>query len=340
MTIAGTCADCSYVNYDSAASQLVRELRGKRSQPALSRRLGYRSNVVYLWEAGRAFPTAAKAMALAARVGVDPSDAIRRFYRKPPRWLGEQDFTTRQGITALLQDLRGRNTVAELARNMQRDRYAVSRWLSGATEPRLPEFLHFVDVCTLRLPDLLACFVDPLALPAVRRQWKALQASRATVNDAPWSHAVLRALELSDYRALTRHENGWIAERIGITPEEEQRCLTLLSRSGQIRQSKRRWVPRGISMVDTRHEPGAARKLARWCAGRAADALEAGSPGNFAFNVFSVSEADLEELRALQRDYFAQLRSIVQHSHPAERVVIANMHLFALDAESDTGEGE
>jgi transcriptional regulator with XRE-family HTH domain len=329
------CADYSYVNYESVASELIRALRAKRSQPALSRRLGYRSNVVYLWEAGRAFPTAAKAMAVAQRVGVEPSDAIRRFYRKPGQWLGEQDFTTRQGITALLQDLRGRSSVAELARNMRRDRYAISRWLSGATEPRLPEFLHLVDVCTLRLPDLLACFVDPLALPAIRRQWRALQASRATVNDAPWSHAVLRALELSDYRALTRHEPGWIARRIGITPEEEQRCLTLLSRSDQIRLTKQRWVPRGVATVDTRHEPGAARKLARWCAGRATDCLDDGKPGNFAFNVFSVSEGDLERLRALQRDYFAQLRTIVQHSQPAERIVVANMHLFALDGEGE-----
>jgi hypothetical protein len=165
----------------------------------------------------------------------------------------------------------------------------------------------------------------------MRRRWRALQASRATVHDAPWSHAVLRALELSEYRALTRHQPGWIAARIGITSEEEERCLTLLSRSGQIRSSKQRWVPRRLETVDTRPEPEAARKLARWCAGQALAHLDGGKPGNFAFNLFAVSERDLERLRALQRDYFAELRNIVNHSRGAERVVVANMHLFALD---------
>lgn len=293
--------------------------------------MGYRSNVVYLWEAERAYPTAATVMGLAQRVGVEPAGAIGQFFHKPPRWVDEEDFTSRDGVTRLLRELRGRTTVAEIARTMKRDRYAISRWLSGASQPRLPEFLHFVDVCTLRLPDFLACFVDPLELPAIRRRWRALQASRATVHDAPWSHAVLRALELSDYRALERHQPGWIAKRIGITPQEEQQCLALLSRSGQIRMSRQRWVPRRVETVDTRHEPDAARKLAHWCAGQALTHLDRGTPGNFAFNLFAVSESDLERLQTLQRAYFAELRNIVSQSRRAERVVVANMHLFALD---------
>ena len=55
-----------------------------------------------------------------------------------------------------------------------------------------------------------------------------------------------------------------------------------------------------------------------------------GSAGSFAFNVFAVSTQDLERLRQLQRDYFNQLRAIVAESAPVERVVVANMQLFAL----------
>ena len=38
----------------------------------------------------------------------------------------------------------------------------------------------------------------------------------------PWTQAVLRALELDDYQALSRHQSGWVAERLGITEEEEK----------------------------------------------------------------------------------------------------------------------
>ena len=36
------------------------------------------------------------------------------------------------------------------------------------------------------------------------------------------------------------------------------------------------------------------------------------TPGNFAFNLFAVSERDLERLRQLRRDCFRQLRSSVK----------------------------
>jgi hypothetical protein len=52
--------------------------------------------------------------------------------------------------------------------------------------------------------------------------------------------------------------------------------------------------------------------------------------GNFAFNVFGVSAADLERLRALQREYFAELRTIISRSDPTEHVAVATFQLFPL----------
>jgi hypothetical protein len=58
-----------------------------------------------------------------------------------------------------------------------------------------------------------------------------------------------------------------------------------------------------------------------------------GEPGAglFAYNLFTVSLADLERIRELQRAFFRELRAIVAASRPEERVVIANLQLFALD---------
>ena len=61
--------------------------------------------------------------------------------------------------------------------------------------------------------------------------------------------------------------------------------------------------------------------------------LSAGSAGLFSFNVFAVSLADLERLRELHRSYFRELRAIVSSSAPSERIVVANVQLFALDSE-------
>ena len=66
--------------------------------------------------------------------------------------------------------------------------------------------------------------------------------ARAATYDVPWSHAVLRALELADYAALPRHRLGWIAERLGISRKEEVRCLRILHAARQLRFDQGRWV--------------------------------------------------------------------------------------------------
>jgi len=319
------------MRHEVLSSQLIRALRGSRSQTALSRRLGYRSNVIYTWEAGDGFPTAARALGVARRVGVEPSEALARFYDQPPSWLGEIDVATRSGVTRLLGDLRGHRSINELAAATGRNRYAVSRWIKGTTEPRLPDFLRLVEACSLRLLDFIAAFVDPARLPAVADAWCALEAARGAARDAPWSHAVLRALELEQYRALPRHERGWIARRLGISVDEEDHCLELLSQAGQIREGSEGHFEHQVATVDVRRDRLATRNLAAWCAELGQTRLAESGAGTFTFNLFGVSAQDLARLRQLQRDYFAELRAIVAESQPVERVAVANMQIFCLD---------
>ena len=65
---------------DEAARQMLRALRGRRSQVALSRWLGYRGNVVAKWEGGQRFPTFGETLRACGRVGIDVPDALRRFH--------------------------------------------------------------------------------------------------------------------------------------------------------------------------------------------------------------------------------------------------------------------
>jgi hypothetical protein len=81
----------------------------------------------------------------------------------------------------------------------------------------LPELLSLLEAATFRLLDFLACVTSIDKLPTVAAEFRALEAARNTAYDVPWSHAVLRVLELTDYCKLPRHRPGWIAARLGIT---------------------------------------------------------------------------------------------------------------------------
>jgi hypothetical protein len=191
----------------------------------------------------------------------------------------------------------------------------------------------------LRLLDFIACLVDPETLPSVAGAYRDLEATRRAAYDAPWSHAVLRALELRDYRALRAHEPGWLAARLGLPAEEETRSLDLLLRSGQvIREASGLYAPARVSTVDTRRDPEAARKLRVFWSRAASERIErAGEKQQIAaaYNLFGVSRADLQRLRELQRAYFRQMRAIIAESEPVETVVLANMQLIELGEETD-----
>jgi hypothetical protein len=166
--------------------------------------------------------------------------------------------------------------------------------------------------------------------------WETLQVARNLAYETPWTQGVLRVLELEEYRQLPSCPPGWIASRIGIDPSEEQRCLQQLAISGQIRWAEGKWEPEQTMALDTRKDPAEAAKLRLWWGRVGLERAEQGQRGMM-YNLFSVSEKDLERLRELQKAYFAELRSIVAQSEPIERVVLATVQLFDLGETSAEG---
>jgi transcriptional regulator with XRE-family HTH domain len=319
-------------DYAKIASEFLRALRGRRSQAAFSRRLGYRTNVAYVWESGRAFPTAAKALGAARRVGIDLEVALRRFYKAPPAWFDTTDIASPSGVALLLEDLRGGTSLMDLARATGKSRFAVARWLRGDAEPRLPDFLLLIEKSSLRLLDWIACLIEPAALPSLARAWHELEARRRSAYDLPLTQAVLRTLELTDYHALGKHRPGWIAERIGISLEQERECLELLAQTGQIDLRRGRWRLREVTAVDTRRDAEAEHRVKHWWSLLALERLANPDSGMLSYNVFAVSESDFARIRELQIAYFRQMRGIIAQSSPSERVVLASLSLVPLDA--------
>lgn len=324
------------MDYEEVAAEFLRALRGKRSQNAFCRRLGYRSNVAYTWESKRGFPSATRTFEIAQRLGVELDDALARFFRIPPPWLGHVNLATLPGLAALLTDLRGSTSIVELASVMNKSRFAVSRWVKGETDPKLPEFFQLIECSSLRLIDFIETFVDPRAMPSISARWHTLQTARNLAYETPWTQGVLRVLELDEYRKLDTCKPGWIAAQIGISPEEEQHCLNRLAQVGQIRAVNGKWEATDIIALDTRKDAAAATKLRTWWGQVALERVERGQRGMM-YNLFSVSQKDLARLRELQKAYFAELRSIVAQSEPVERIVLATVQLLDL-GESDAPE--
>jgi DNA-binding phage protein len=138
------------MKFVQVAADWLRFIRGRRSQRAFSKRLGYRSNIAYRWECQMCFPTAAETFAFANRSGVRGREALGAFYGSIPSWAVKEDLATRRGVAALLRDLRGKTSLVELAARSGYSRFSIGRWMSGAAAPKLPEFLAVVEAATFR----------------------------------------------------------------------------------------------------------------------------------------------------------------------------------------------
>jgi len=313
------------VNYERLAAELVRAVRGKRSAMAVSRRLGFRSNVVNAWESQRAFPSAAQFYTLIERLSGRARASVQHFYQRSPDWLDQSEPWAPAGVARMLEDLSANRSILEIAGAMGKSRFVVGRWLKAQTEPRLPEFLQLIEVLSYRLLDFLEGFTEPSRLPAVGEAWNRLQLARRAAYEVPWSHAVLRVLELEDYQRLPRHRNGFIAKRLGITREQEQEALSVLEQSGQIQRISGRYELVQALVVDTRRDRASAQRVRQFWASVVTHRLRAEPETPFAYNLFAVSRADLLRIRDLERAFFRDLRSIVAASTPSETVALVTL---------------
>ncbi len=309
------------MNHESAeivAADLVRALRGRRSRAAFSKRLGYRSNVVYRWETGIAWPVTDDFLRAVGRVDPGVATLFPRFFGRsgPDGPSAEPPSAAR--VAAFLRELRGKTPIGVLAERTGYSRYRIGRWLKGSSRPRLPEFLSLVEASSRRLLDLFAGLIDPARLPSLAPRWRELCAAREAAYESPWSHAVLRALELAGYRR--NPSTAWLAARLGLDEAGVEAGLAQLRRSGQVERSRGRYRVRRVQMVDTGADPARARKLKATWARTAVDRLEAGSAGSFGYSLFAVSRSDLQKLRDLHLEYVRAMQSVIAQSKSSECV--------------------
>jgi transcriptional regulator with XRE-family HTH domain len=321
------------ISTDMLSRELVRRLRGSRSQPAFSKALGFTSNVVYTWESGRRHPEVSTFMRAAELGGLPVRQRILQFWPEVASSLAALRVSSPRGIQQLTRHIVGQVPKQEVAERAGVNRTTLARWLSGSTEPRLPEFLRLVDATTQRLLQFVAQFADPAKLSSTRLAYRDLQAQEKLAYDLPLSHAVLRALELVSYRALPAHDPGFLGRQIGLDPKAEEYYLSELAQSGQIRWDGTHWVVERVLTVDTRKDPVRNRQLKAHWAEAALERLRQGSEDPdalFSFNLFAISADSFRAIRELHLEYYDRVRAIIERSTDPDRVVLMNLQLVPL----------
>jgi DNA-binding transcriptional regulator YiaG len=310
-----------------AARQLLRAIRGQRSQVAFARRLGYRGNPITDWERGERFPTGEETLRAASKVGLDVRAAFARFTPQVPLTQAKARFE----LDVWLDRLRGTTSVSELAMRTGHSRYSVSRWLRGQAKPRLPELLLLIDAITGRAPHWVAGLVPIEQVGALTGRFVAAEAARFAAFELPWTEVVLRLLETRAMRGGGEIE-ARIATVLGMSSDEVLACLRTLLDAGAVTLVAGRYLVHAPMSVDTQGGAGALHRVKRhWCQVASARLDAPRESELFAYNVMSVSRADLAQIQERLRLAFREIRAIVAASSPEEVAAVVNLQLLAFD---------
>ncbi len=309
------------------AQQVLRALRGRRSQVAFSRRLGFASNVAAEWESGRRVPTAVTALRAAQRVGIDVLARLRAFRPSTGGSLRRLDAAS---LAAWLKAQQGNQALGAIAERAGLSRHQVSRFLAGHATPRLHQFLSLVHACSGRVSDLVALLVDIDAVRSLREEHARRSALRQLALESPWTSAIIAALECVS-RLDADAARAALVRMLGLGDEELARYLEQMERAGVIQRRQNRFMLGEPLVVDISAARESRLRLTRhWAEVGATRAGDPRSDDVFSYNVFSVSRADLARIAALQREFFQRVRALIGSS-PPETLAVMNLQLFEFD---------
>lgn len=167
---------------------------------------------------------------------------------------------------------------------------------------------------------LVAVLEDPERLPALRERWRRHQLARKAAYDLPWSHAVLRALELRGGPRGLDAQQAFIARKLGISSVEVRDALRVLLATDQVKRRGDRFVPVEVTATDTGSDPERAHELRLMWTSTALARVRARAPGYYGWSLFAVSRADLARLNDLHLQYVRAMREVIASSTESECV--------------------
>lgn len=320
------------LDHDAAARDLLRHLRGGQSQRALSRRLGFRSNVAYRWERGLQPIFAHDLFRLARLTGRDVHEAIRQTWSPAAEAVeGLQPGDPELAQRFLATMLEPANVTAT-AERVGISRHALHRMATGQARVRLGLLLAILDDTLGRALDFLAALVDPDALPTVAPLWRRREVCRQLYVEHPWTNLLPLYLDAAQYRAASRHDPVWLANRIGVSAAEVEHALSVLQDVGAVAWDGTHWVAEALRGVDLGRSPEGYRRSTAYFTQEALRRIDDGHT----LTAFRVFGADEDQLQPMSEALLAGFQAAGKHtSDPGsvERVGVMMVHLVPLDGE-------
>ena len=315
------------VEWTKVSQELVRSLRGRTTQGGLSRRLGFKTNVVYRWEAGLREPTADDLLKLLHCRVDNIEGALWRFAQGPN---SEGPFDSEFSWSSWLKTIRGDQSVAEIANRLELSQQAVRRIFRGDSSPPLSRLLQLIDCLSNRVIGFVELMADPSTIKSLKGVLALVEAQLAMTFEHLYAEAIIACFETQGYAALPAHSNDWIAGRLDLPLSVVETTIEALvaARGIQVRHGK--FKTQDHRMVNTQSRSRTeSRRLARHWTQVSMDLHEDRTRSGYL--VFSADQETVDDVGRIMTQAMHQVIARIAKSKTVEQVSALTLNMARLD---------
>ncbi len=322
------------MNYANIKKQLLLALRGELSAKALSVKLGFSFNQVHRWESGEKQLRWDEFVRLCDALSVPLEAAVSRM-------LFSESETSAHLTTNLIGLLRSRFplwTIEDLAHRLNCHASVMKRYVRGEIFPDLEVVLAMIDLNHDWLGHFLLDLLPVSSNPEFRAQFEKEQRTALLTLREPLAQAIDACLVIRGYRELNAHDDAFIADQLGITPDEVKQILEQRLKLGILtQQADGKFFPAYITMDTTSSDARSAAVTLQFWNKRAGDRigdgefLSRGAAKSFsAYRVAAMSKPTMERANEILMRAFHEITTILEADNAIpEEVRILLLHSYS-----------
>lgn len=303
------------------SQQVIRAIRGDKSQAWVNQRLGAASNLVHRWENGHAKASWPDFMSFVAVFKIDLQTLFKSYFRYAGQLENLNDFFSHIFANKKLTEIEAVTGISATK---------LRRLKNGETQTSLVDFLSIVFGLD-RLESLAFIYdlTSGRSIPALDE----LRQNRERVANAylknPNIGLILVCLNLPSYKSLGFHQDSHLAKVSGIPIKEVNEILKFCYENGFITKEGELYKMAEFRLSDRGSKQDMINTRRFWLEKAVAKTATSSSKDVFGSIVFCTSQKAREEIIALYLRFFEDFKKIVDSDKQADKVpLLMNFQLF------------
>ncbi|MFG1482783.1 hypothetical protein ABMA79_12240 [Halobacteriovorax sp. HFRX-2_2] len=311
------------INYDDLSQQLIRSIRGEKSQEWVNQKLGASSNIIHRWEKGHSKASWEDFLKFCSIFNIDVEAILMSYLRF-------NDDVTK--TDKLLEHIFSHKSLSDISNSCQISASKLRRLKSGETALCLNDFLQIIFGLDEMESMALVFELSSNRSIEILDQYNQmrLEITKHYFENPNIGH-VLVCLDLPGYKKLSFHQDSFVAKATGLSIKEVNEIIEICEKNNLIEKVNGIYQAGKIKLSD-RGSTEQMTDVRRFWLNKAIANLEHKS-GLDAYGsmVFNTSQNARQEIIALYLRFFEDFKKIVTEDKDKDNDVVTlvlNFNLF------------